>query len=375
MMKKIISFSLIVLAITACSNADLQSQLPDNRPDYKQSRSINPLEIPPDLTQSSLDDSLVVPELSGVDSANLSDYHKERGGQSNQRALEAALKNIHRSGDATWIELSDKPDVVFKNALNFWRSNGLPLKRVDKNIGILETDWLETQANLPRSGISRLLSAVVSGLKDTGTRDKFRTRIDYDGQKTYVYMTHYGATEEVITAQGKVKKHNGGGGSRSTQHYAWLASSRNPELEAEMLRRLNLYLLRSGRLSNKPVVSSANKQKGSMKLTQLADGTPAIVMSADFNQAWSLLGIAIDRAGYELSGQNRKGGTYEFAKITDTESGFILKEVTRQIEAYRISLADQGKQQIAVMRSHNNQPITAAEAQKVLTIISKEIQF
>lgn len=373
MMKKIISFSLIILAVTGCSNADLESQLPDNRPDYKQSRSINPLEIPPDLTQSSLDDSLVVPELSGVDSANLSDYRKERGGQHTQSTLEAALKNIHRSGDATWIELSDKPDVVFKNALNFWRSNGLPLSRVDKNIGILETDWLETQANLPRSGISRLLSAVVSGLKDTGTRDKFRTRIDYDGQKTYVYMTHYGATEEVVTAQGQVKKTSGG--ARTTRNYAWLASSRNPELEAEMLRRLNLYLQRSGKLSNKVVASSKNKSKGSMKLSQLADGTPAIIIDTDFNQAWSLLGIAIDRAGYELSGQNRKGGTYEFAKITDTESGFILKEVTRQIESYRISLADQGKKQIAVMRSHNNQPIPAAEAQNVLSTIAKEIQF
>lgn len=373
-MKKLFAFGLILLGVTACSTADLESQIPDNRPDYKKSRSINPLEIPPDLTQSSLDDTLVVPELSGVDRASLSDYHKERGGQSSQQgALEASLKNIHRSGDATWIELADKPDVVFKNALNFWRSNGLPLARVDKNIGILETDWLETQSNLPRSGISRLLSAVVSGLKDTGTRDKFRTRIDYDGTKTYVYMTHYGATEEVVTDQGKVKQ-NASSNARDTQNYAWLASSRNPELEAEMLRRLNLYLQRSGKLSNQAVAAGSNKQ-GGMKLAQLADGTPALVMNTDFNQAWSLLGIAIDRAGYELNGQNRKGGTYEFAQITDKESGFIVKEVTRQIEAYRISVADQGKQQIAVMRSHNNQAISTAEARKVLEKISQEIQF
>lgn len=373
-MKKSIYLSLVLLSLTACSNADLDSLIPDNRPDYKQSRSINPLEVPPDLTQSSLDDALVVPELSGIDSANLSDYHKERSGKSgNNSTLETTLKNIHRSGDATWIELSDQPDTVFQNARNFWHSNGLPLTRVDKNIGILETDWLETKSNLPRSGISRLLSAVVSGLKDTGTRDKFRTRIDYDGKKTYVYMTHYGATEEIITDQGKVKK--GPSNQKQVQNYAWLATSRNPELEVEMLRRLNLYLQRSGKLSNKPVASSTGKRKGNMKLTQLADGTPAIIINADFNQAWSLLGIAIDRAGYELNGQNRKGGTYEFAKITDTESGFILKEVTRQIEAYRVSLADQGNQQIAVMRSHNNQAISSTEARKVLEKISTEIQF
>lgn len=361
--------------LTACSTSELIDTLPDNRPDYKTSRTTNPLEIPPDLTQSSIDDSLVVAELAGTENASLSDYQNERSGRHNKTDnLAESLKNIQRSGDASWIEIDAKPGDVFKNAKSFWVNNGLRLSRVDANIGIMETDWLENKANLPTSGLSSLLSAVISGLHDEGVRDKFRTRVDYDGQRSYVYVTHYGATEEEITEQGKVVKGKGGGKQRSTTDYAWMASSRNPELEVEMLRRLNLYLQKSGKQSA-VAASTAKEKQGNIHFSQLPDGTPALVIDADFNRAWTLLGIAIDRAGYELNTQNRKGGTYTFAKVTERKVGFILKEIERDIETYDIGLADQGSRQIAVLRSVNQQRPTSAQAQAVLQKISQEIQF
>lgn len=373
-MKKLSFFCLISL-LFACSNNDILSQLPDNRPDYKQSRTVNPLEVPPDLTQSSVDDRLVVPELSGVNNAQLSAYQNERNGQNQSTTtLESALKNIRRNGDANWIELAAKPDVVFKDAKNFWLNNGLPLTRVDSNIGIMETDWLATKANLPRSGISRLVAKVLSGLKDNGVRDKFRTRIDYDGKTTYVYMTHYGATEEEVTEQGTKVKGNNKGGNAKTSHYAYLASSRNQELEVEMLRRLNLHLQKSGK-QIKQAHAGKQSSKAQMQFTTLSDGTPTLVMQSNFNQAWILLGIAIDRAGYEISQQDRKNGTYRFAKITETKTGFIVKQTERSVENYTLGLADQGGRQLAVIRSHNKQPIQQAAARAILQKISQEIRF
>ncbi|PIE42443.1 MAG: hypothetical protein CSA47_01090 [Gammaproteobacteria bacterium] len=370
-MKNNLHYLVLSILLTACSSGELASYIPDNRPNYKQSSMTNPLEIPPDLTQSSIDDGLMVGELSGTDSASLATYQNERSASSYQdRSLEANLKNIHSNGSATWIEIADKPDNVFNNAKKFWINNGLGLTRVDKNIGIMETDWLESKSSLPSSGISSIINRLISNLHDNGKRDKFRTRIDYDGEKSFVYLTHYGATEAEIKDFG----HGQGEG-----FYEWKSSSRNPELEAEMLRRLNLYLVKSQR---KAAIASASQggkskqQQSTVQLAQLNDGQPALVINnSDYNKGWILLGIAIDRAGYDLSEQNRQQGIYRFAKITETERGLLFKDKTKTIDDYTLGISDQGNQQIAIITAYNKQPISAPAAQVILQKIAENIQL
>ncbi len=371
MNKKITPFIFSAILLGGCSNSSLLDSLPDNRPDYRQSRVTNPLEIPPDLTSSSIDDVMIVPELSGTDNADLSTYQKERGGkaQSGDR-LKESLKNIHHSGDKSWIEIDDTPGNVFKNAKSFWLKNGLPLSRVDANIGIMETGWLENNPKLPKSGISGFISSLFSSLHDDGVRDKFRTRIDYDGKKSFVYVTHYSATEEEVDDTGKIVSGSRKGNDNNT--FAWVESKRNPELEVEMLRRLNLYLNKRGQQN---ATDNTSQKGGSVGFAKLQDGTPVLVINSDFNQAWRLLGIAIDRAGFDVDAQNRQSGIYSFAKITDKKVGFIVKEIERTIDSYTIGLAEQQGQQLAVVRTHNQKVPSPEQAQAILEKISQEIRF
>ncbi len=372
-MKRLLPYLIITLSLSACTTGELLDVLPDNRPDYKTSKTINPLEIPPDLTHSSIDDGLNVAELSATDNARLSTYQNERKSNGQSDHLATSLKNIQSNGDVSWIEIDAPPAKVFHNVKRFWLNNGLVLARVDEGIGIIETDWLQKKANLPTSGISAMLSKLVSGLKDDSVRDKFRTRVDYDGKRSYVYLTHYGATEKQIDRYGKVIRH-GGGKKSGHRDYAWIANDRNPELEVEMLRRLNLYLHKMGKQAA-VAPSAQTKQQASMRFTQLADGTPALVIEGSFNQAWMMLGVAIDRAGFDLSKQNRRGGTYTFVKVTERDVGFILSKIERDIDTYQIGMADRGNQQVAVVRSINGKSPSAAESKAILQKISKEIRF
>ncbi|WP_218110549.1 outer membrane protein assembly factor BamC [Ostreibacterium oceani] len=362
---------LLLTGISGCSSVDVESLVPDNRPDYRQSRTTNPLEIPPDLTQSSIDDSLTIPELSGVDKAALSDYQQERSNtQSEQDRLAAALRNIHSDGNVSWLEMTASPSQVFDRASAFWLNNGLPLVRQDKNIGIMETDWLQANGNLPSTGITGFLNNIFSGIRDSGIRDKFRTRIDYHDDVTYVYLTHYGATEEAISDANTAGTAN----QREVKQYAWAGSSRNPELEIEMLRRLSLYLLNNASNLQQIDAQNSQRQQSSLAFERLADGTPALVINGRFNEAWVLLGVAIDRSGYELTRQNRQSGTYQFAKIEDKETGFLIKRTERQITRYEVGLADQGNQQIAVVKQIADETPTPDAAQALLQQISQAIQ-
>lgn len=375
MKKSHLSTLLLSSSLLACSSINLETVLPDNRPDYKQSRTINPLEVPPDLTKSSIDDTMIVPELSGVDQAHLSDYQKERNQSTAQKSdqLKKTLENIQRSGDATWISISDTPINVFKNIKSFWHTNGLPVAHADENIGIIETVWLEKRSDLPRGGLMGLLSGVIGGLHDSGIRDKFRSRVDYDGKNTLVYITHYGATEEQVDEAGKVIKRPKN--NSADAQFAFVASSRNPELEVEMLRRLNLYLIKNHKQSAQKTTADTSKHSAP-QLVSLPDGTPALVINSDFDQAWVMLGVAIDRAGYELSGQDRRNGVYNFAKIKETETGFIIKHTERTFENFQLAIADQGNHQIVVLRSHNQSDKVSKEtAKSVLEKLSKEVRF
>ena len=116
----------------------------------------------------------------------------------------------------------------------FWISNGFALKRDDPTIGIMETDWVENRADIPQDGVRALLKKYLDILYSAPTRDKFRTRLERtaDGKRTEVYLSHSGV-EEVAA---------GGTSASSTNIYIWQRRPPNPELEAEMLNRLTVYL-------------------------------------------------------------------------------------------------------------------------------------
>jgi outer membrane protein assembly factor BamC len=143
-----------------------------------------PLEIPPDLTSSTIDDTLVVPELNPAGSAKLSAYASERGGAATAsqkgrgRAAAAAGHHPGAGGNQRWLAVAAPPDQVWPKVREFWTSNGFALKRDDPTIGIMETDWVENRADIPQDGIRAVLKKYLDVLYSAPTRDRFRVRLE-----------------------------------------------------------------------------------------------------------------------------------------------------------------------------------------------------
>ena len=91
----------------------------------------------------------------------------------------------------------------------------------------METDWAENRADIPQDFIRRILEKVTSALYSAATRDKFRTRLERGETPgtTELYVSHRGAEE---VSQG--------------ENFVWQPRASDPELEAEMLNRLIVYL-------------------------------------------------------------------------------------------------------------------------------------
>ena len=376
----------VATALVGCSKS-FDTLLPDRRPDYRQSTISQPLEIPPDLTASTIDDTLMVPEINPSGSASLSAYAKERGGpQPQAKQAEAVLPpqpgiTVQQDGNQRWLVVTASADQVWPKVREFWTSTGFALKRDDPTIGIMETDWVENRADIPEDGVRSLLKKYLDVLYSAPTRDKFRTRLERsaDGRNTEVYLTHYGVEEVAM----------GGSGASTTSTYQWQRRPPSPELEAEMLNRLTVYLGASEKRAEVQQAKTGAAPTGPRVRLAEESGESRLFINEDYSRSWRLVGLALDNSNYAVEEQNRGQGLYvveyrdpELENQKTGDEGWLAKMAFWRSKPdapppgtrYRVRLSGQGTQTLVVVRDSNDQPDRSAGAQQVLDVLQKTIK-
>ena len=294
--KKVLSLASLVaaaLAVSGCGSFSLNTKGADYR-----SASAQParsLEVPPDLTSPTTEDRFVIPANRG--STTFSTYNRERSAQPIARDAGVLPKiekaSVVRSGDQRWLVVNLPADRLWPVLKEFWTENGFVLKREMPEVGVMETDWAENRANIPQDVIRRSLGKVIDGLYSTPERDKFRTRIEQGKEGTEIYISHRGMME-VYATEGKDKT-------------VWQPRPADPELEAEMLRRL---MLRFGVEEARADKLIANPQSVEQARIVKDGGAPALEMDEGFDRAWRRVGLALDRVGFAVEDRDRSKGVY-----------------------------------------------------------------
>lgn len=373
-------------ALTACST-NFDTLLPDRRPDYRQSKVTQTLEVPPDLTSSTIDDTLMVPEINPAGSASLSAYASERSGQQQPQArtTEAVLPSqpgitLEQDGNQRWLVVAAPVDQVWPKVREFWTSNGFALKRDDATIGIMETDWVENRADIPQDGLRAILKKYLDILYSAPTRDRFRTRLERtaDGKSAEVYLTHSGVEEVAV----------GGASASSSNTFIWQRRPSDPELEAEMLKRLTVYLGASEKRAEVQQAKTGVTPGSRVRLVEQG-GESQLIVSEDYSRAWRLVGLALDSSNYAVEEQNRSQGLYvveyrdpEQENRKPGDEGWFSKlafwrskpEAPPVGTRYRVRLAGQGQQTVVVVRDASDQPDQSAGARQVLDTLQKVIK-
>jgi outer membrane protein assembly factor BamC len=370
-----------VLGLLVSCTFSTENLLPDRRPDYRQSKVLDSLEVPPDLTASTIDDTLLVPELTPSGSANLSDYAGERAGGQPAAFSETVLQDqprvrMERDGQRRWLVAEQPVDALWPRIKEFWVGNGLLLEKEDPRIGIMETRWLENRADIPDGPIRALLGRVMDFAYSAPTRDKFRVRLERVEEGTEVYLTHYGV-EEVVR----------GGNDRQGGQVLWQSRPADPELEAEMLNRLMVYLGAAERRTQQQIAQGAAAtpafaQGPRAQLTRV-DGQQALSISESYAGAWRLVGLALDGGNFVVENQNRAQGLYEVEYREFVEEsrrgavgggGFLSglafwrdEEPPPAGTRYKVRLAGQGAQTMVVIQNDQGLPDDSPTAELILT--------
>jgi len=337
----------IVLAVTgglvlgACSSTSLQ--IPTKKVDYKSTAPRLPtLEIPPDLTRPSTDDRFLVPDTNPKGSATYSDYAKDRAGKprvsTGQTAVLPDIENvrIERAGTERWLVVPGTPEKIWPIIKEFWQETGFIVNVEMPEAGVMETDWAENRAKVPESGIRGLLGKVLDGLYSTAERDKFRTRLERGAQPntTEIYLSHRGM-EEVFITEGR-------------DDMRWQPRKPDPDIEAEMLRRLMVRFGVEGERAKTQI--AAGKSEPQARLNNNAEGG-MLALTDQFDRAWRRVGLALDRVGFTVEDRDRSKGLY-LVRYIDPETDTKTTEKPSwfsKLAFWRSNTKPQSKEQYRVM--------------------------
>ncbi len=264
------------IALGGCSGSLLESK----RIDYKSAKQIErPLEIPPDLTAPQRDDRFAVPSVAPRGVATYSAYTADRAGQPAQASsgpevlAKSDTMRIERAGTQRWLVVGGTAEELWPQIKDFWLELGFILNIDSPEIGVMETDWAEDRAKIPQDFVRSTVGKVLDGLFSTPERDKFRTRLEQGKESgtVEVYISHRGMMEIYPT--------------EAKDSTIWQPRPADPELEAEMLRRL---MVRLGAEEARAEAAIATTQQAAerARIASAADGQVMLVMDEAFDRAW-----------------------------------------------------------------------------------------
>jgi outer membrane protein assembly factor BamC len=380
---------LLALALTGCGSATVQEMLPDQTLAYKKSREASEnLELPPNLQAGTFDDALDVPSLEGG-GATYSDFASGRAKRQETAASGEVLPTVanvemRRSGAERWLEVQGPPQQIWPRVIAFWRQQGVLLVEQDPAVGVMKTDWLDNRAEIPQDIITRTLRKVVDGLYATSTRDQFRVQVEAGPKAgtTEVRLSHKGMEEKLVT-------NTLGDDSRTV----WEPSGTDPGKEAEMLRRLMLFLGASEQqakqaLAGAPAAGGGSSAPAASPARVVTEGgSQVLIIGDEYRRGWRMVGSALDRAGFSVEDRDMTRGAY-YVRYQDADAraragaqkpslgsrlAFWRKDDIDRVKQYQIRVEGSESQTRVTVLDANGNPDGSPAAGRILTLLAEQM--
>jgi outer membrane protein assembly factor BamC len=306
----------LLATLTACDSIPFI----DTSSDYKGAGRARPLEVPPDLTASPSSDTYAVPG-----STSYSSYTQEQEGQ--EVGVEKVLQTpdgvrLVRSGTQSWLVVNAPPEKIWPVIRDFWIDMGFAVRVENAQIGVMETEWIESDA-IKKDTSGNVLTKFdkwldkLSGFAD---RKKFRTRLDRGEQAgtTEIFMTHRsvsGAPDDgknrIQTQLGEIET-----GYRADAKDLPKADANDAELDAELLRRLMVKLGVEEQKSQSIMAEAVTIKRA--EVIKESDGSARLLLNDQFDRAWRRVGLALDRIGFVIEDKDRSNGIF-FVRYADID--------------------------------------------------------
>lgn len=374
-----------VLAGCGSAGKDTGSSIfTDKRVDYRRETDVGrQLEIPPDLTRIA-GNEMNLPDATPTGSATYSDYAQNRDARRSAGIAGATdvlpnVENIEmrREGNQRWLFIQAPPDQVWFKVVDFWQQNGILLQEQDPTTGVMRTAWVENRADIKSDFITDAVRSVLDGLYSASTRDQFRVRIERGDRSgtTELFLTHFGMEQEIRT-----------GVTGTSEQEVWVTRPTDPDLEAEMLRKIMVHL---GVADQKAQQELAQKAATGQPRSQLiaGGGQAQLRIDEDFAKSWRVVGVTLDRVGFAVEDRDRAAGVYYVRYKDPTLDDAPEKGVLSRLAFWRSDkdLDKQGRYQVRLREvtsgvttvdvlNQNGAEDRSPTAVRILTLLHEQIR-
>lgn len=365
----IMTAMLVLVAFTGCS-AD-----PKNKGVYTDKIETRSLQIPPDLDapQEGRQTGMSPDVVNTIQSYSV--YSKT---QLDNPAFKVApdYKDMRlvRQGSLFWLEVHEKPEKVWNDVHDFFTNIGFQIKVEQTQVGMMETNWLENRADVPKNWFSRILNKVFS----TGTLDKYRIRIERGDTAdiSRVFIAHRGLRQ---VGQGEQVD------NALTENLGkedWVVRNPDPELETEMLVRFMAFRGAS-EVAVQQATADQTKATSPSRLLE-RDGKVLLEVNDVFARTWRHVELALDRMGFVIEDRNRSAGVYYIklpesfrleAQKTWLSSLFSSDKAKPLSDKYLLVVEDKGDKTEVTLRQQDGKDaeVLPKVAKKILSQVQENI--
>ena len=338
---KLITLALLMAIIASGCNKlpRLDKVLPDKRTEYRSARDLPPLEVPPDLTTDTINDSMEIP---GEETPNtLSAYEKQQRRAASGTQLGGPLENEDQ------LTLRGDRYTIWPELKRFWQEQGYTLELDDAELGVLETGWSE-----PRS-------------TDTGqARDKFKVFAEpgTEDNTTLLFISHdlqrrssEGGEWQDAGSDTEIRR------SMTTTMYEFFGGT---QPSAQQVAESGGDTTAEGRRSSLPRAKIINNDQGQVYMT----------LPDDYETAWGKTETAIRNAGMEIDATNSDKGEFvvEYQPPQSDDGGWFEALKFWKDDGpvmYRVSLTGVSDATELVVRDEDGEWLSDDEGREILNRI------
>jgi len=323
--EKLISIALICLFISSCSKvADPIKDfgLGSRSVTYQADERVDSLIIPPNLTEP--DSQAALNEVEEINDKNVT-------------VKKVSNVELKRDNYRRWLLVDLSLSDTWSVSKDFLRSYGFKIEKENKKIGLLETNYLEIETNVPDKSLGRIRAALSKALKTQyglPIADKYRIRIEPTNNpvQSEVYLT-LSSIGEVVSGSTRV----------------WQPREKDVELETEMLLRLMVFLGDDRSDAINKINSITDSSVSDVIVEPSESGYATLIFPFDKQRSWKMLGWALDELDVEIDDRDQVERSYSI-NVTPDKSFFSKLLATAKItKTYQLILKEDTSAQTKVI--------------------------
>jgi len=294
-------------------------ELGDVKINYYSDKSLTSLEIPPDLTSPSYENSFRLSEFVRNVNPNVVNLTNNDLDKEPKKILVAPTDIlVKKSGNRRWLIVDKAPDLVWDLSKQFLKEKGFVIKKSNRKIGIMETDFLENKPKVPAKSMGLIRSFFESQIDNVSYTlpvvDSYKVLLEPidSGTKTQVNLSIF-SMAEVISGSGK------------NETTFWQASEKNFALETEMLYSLMVYLGGESASARKKLLEAREEGKVSVELKDGFNGYAKLVFKLNLLDTWDNMSWAITESNLELEDKDLKERAFYIKTARTDDKGIMSK--------------------------------------------------